>query len=63
MRLMAFAAAFWQRSFGPLTCADRRTVRLVRALVRRQIGADRAARCWAQGQAMTVAQAVALLAT
>lgn len=63
MRLMAFAAAFWQRSFGPLTCADRRTVRLVRALVRRQIGADRAAQCWAQGQAMTVAQAVALLAT
>ena len=38
MRLMAFAAAFWQRSFGPLTCADRRTVRLVRAFGEHQGG-------------------------
>lgn len=62
MRLMAFAATFWQGSFGPLTRADRHTVRTVQALVRRQVGALRAAQCWAEGEAMNVAQAVALLA-
>ena len=62
MRLMAFAAGFWQASFGPLTRADRHEVRTVQALVRRQIGPARAAQCWAEGQALNVAQAVALLA-
>jgi predicted ATPase len=61
LRLMAFAARFWQTGFGPLTRADRRTVRTVQALVRRQIGAARAAQCWAEGEAMAVDRAVALL--
>jgi hypothetical protein len=34
MRLMGFAATFWQASFGPLSAVDRQTVRRVRALVR-----------------------------
>lgn len=62
MRLMAFAARFWQASFGPLTRADRQELRTVQALVRRQIGPSRAAQCWAEGEALNVAQAVALLA-
>jgi predicted ATPase/tetratricopeptide (TPR) repeat protein len=62
MRLMAFAARFWQDSFGPLTRADRQELRTVQALVRRQIGPSRAAQCWAEGEALNVAQAVALLA-
>lgn len=61
MRLMAFAARFWQETFGPLTTADRRELRCVQALVRRQVGAPRAAACWAEGQALDLAQAVALL--
>lgn len=63
MRLMAFAARFWQTRFGPLTRADRRTVRTVQALVRRQIGAERAAQCWAEGEAMPIDRAVALVST
>lgn len=62
MRLMGFAASFWQASFGPLTRTDRRELRTVQALVRRQIGPARAAQCQAEGEALNVAQAVALLA-
>lgn len=61
MRLMAFAARFWQETFGPLTTADQRTLRRVQALVRRQLGAAHAAACWAEGQSLGLAQAVALL--
>ena len=34
VRLMGFAATFWQASFGPLSAVDRQTVRRVWALVR-----------------------------
>lgn len=62
MRLMAFAAGFWQETFGPLTAADRRAIRLVQALVRRRLGPQRAQACWDEGQALSAAQAVDLLA-
>ncbi|HNT37987.1 MAG TPA: hypothetical protein PKO45_02590 [Rubrivivax sp.] len=61
MRLMAFAARFWQETFGRLTSADQRAIRRVQALVRRQLGAPHAAACWTEGQALDPAQAVALL--
>jgi predicted ATPase len=60
MRLMAFAAAFWLRSFGALGSADRLYVRRVRGLVRAQVGAARAQALWQEGEAMDIAQAVAL---
>ena len=60
MRLMGFAATFWEVSFGPLGPADRRTLRRVRALVRAQLGAARAQALWDEGAAMDVPQAVAL---
>jgi predicted ATPase len=60
MRLMGFAATFWQASFGPLSAVDRQTVRRVRALVRAQLGEARAEALWAEGAAMDVAQAVSL---
>ena len=60
MRLMGFAAAFWEASFGPLGPSDRRTLRRVHALVRAQLGAARAQALWNEGAAMDVPQAVAL---
>lgn len=61
MRLMAFAARFWQDSFGPLTRTDQRALRRVQTLVRRQIGATRTAQCQAEGESLGIAQAVELL--
>ena len=60
MRLMAFAATFWESNFGPLGRVDRRTVRRVKGLVRAQVGSARAGALWAEGAAMDIAQAVAL---
>ena len=60
MRLMGFAATFWESNFGPLGRADRRTVRRVKGLVRAQLGSARAGALWAEGAAMDIAQAVAL---
>lgn len=60
MRLMGFAAAFWASSFGPLSPADRQTVRRVRALVRAQLGPARAQALWDEGATMDLSQAVAL---
>lgn len=60
MRLMGFAATFWQTNFGPLARSDRQALRRVRGLVRVQVGAARADALWAEGVAMDVSQAVAL---
>ncbi len=60
MKLMAFAARFWETSFGALTQGDRQTVRRVRGLVKAQVGAAQATAWWEEGRSMTVAQAVAL---
>lgn len=59
MRLMAFAAQFWETGFGPLGRHDLQYTRRVRALVAAQLGAARADALWAEGQAMDVARAVA----
>ncbi len=61
LHLMAFAARFWQQTFGPLTRADRLNVRTVQALARRQLAADDCQRCWAEGEMMAASTAVALL--
>ncbi len=60
MRLMAFAASFWQANFGALARGDRLVMRRVRGLVRAQLGVARAEALWAEGAAMNIAQAVAL---
>ncbi len=61
MRLMAFAATFWQTSFGSLGRADQRYVRRVQALVGAQLGQARAQALWAEGVSLDVAQAVAIV--
>ena len=60
MKLMSFAVKFWETSFGPLTRGDRQTVRRVRGLVKAQLGAVRTQALWDEGQALNIAQAVAL---
>ncbi len=57
---MAFAARFWETSFGALTHGDRQTVRRVRGLVKAQVGAAQSEAWWEEGRSMTIAQAVAL---
>lgn len=59
MRLMAFAAQFWETGFGPLGRHDQQYIRRVRALVTAQVGAARAQALWAEGQGLDVARAVA----
>ena len=60
VRLMGFAATFWESGFGPLGKADKLYVRRVRGLAAAQIGAARVQALWLEGAAMNVAQAVAL---
>jgi predicted ATPase/tetratricopeptide (TPR) repeat protein len=60
LRLMAFAARFWEQSFGPLSRADRRTLRRVRRLAQAQLGAERAQASWDEGLALDIGSAVAL---
>ncbi len=60
MRLMAFAATFWETHFGPLARADRHTVRRVQRLVRAQLGSTAAQALWTEGAALDITDAVDL---
>ncbi len=59
-RLMAFSEQHWTRHYGALDGADQHFLRLVRRLVRVQIGAARCEAAWLDGQAMGLQQAVLL---
>jgi predicted ATPase len=58
-QLMAFAEQYWCRHFSPLHETDLRFARLVRRLVRAQIGRARTQSAWVEGARWTLAQAVA----
>ena len=58
LRLMAFAARFWTDSMGPLRADDQRYLRIVRGLVRAQLGAAATEALWREGEAMDLAAAV-----
>ncbi|MBL8315327.1 MAG: hypothetical protein JNK55_16425 [Rubrivivax sp.] len=60
MRLMGFAATFWQSNFGPLGRADEAYVRRVRVLVSAQVGAARAQALWVEGVSLDMARAMAI---
>lgn len=62
-RLMAFAGRHWETQFGPLSTADRHTQRRVRRLVRAQLGEARTQALWREGEALSLGDAVALLAS
>ncbi len=59
-RLAAFAAAFWCARFGELTTRDRHDLRRVRRLAACQIGSARVEALWAEGERLSLSQAVAL---
>ena len=59
-RLMSFAAHFWERRFGALSKSDRPYLRRARRLVGVQVGAGRWDVLWAEGAAMSLAEAVRL---
>lgn len=61
VRLMAFAAHFWQTGVGPLSEADTRELRRVRRLCRAQLGPAAEAALWTDGATLTIAQAVDLV--
>ena len=63
MRLIGFAATFWEAQFGPLSRADRVTVRRVKRLVqaqaaRRTAGVAAAASGWCRLRAWDMAAEV-----
>ncbi len=60
MRLMGFAATFWTERFGPLGRSDLIYLKRVRGLVRAQLGSARTETLFAEGAALSVADAVAL---
>jgi predicted ATPase len=59
-RLMPFAARFWERSVGPIAADDAEAVEQVRRAAIERLGAARAEALWAQGEALTLAEAVRL---
>lgn len=61
VRLLAFASRFWQAHFGPQAPLDHPTERRVRRLAQAMCGAEQVAAWWASGQAMELAEAVALV--
>ncbi|MET0207928.1 MAG: hypothetical protein ABW220_02735, partial [Burkholderiaceae bacterium] len=60
VELAAFAAYFWETRFGVLDAADRHYLRLVRRLALRQMDRHRLEALWQRGQALPLAEAVAL---
>lgn len=58
-RLMAFIAGYWITHFGPLGRGDHLDIRRVRRLVEVQVGKPRCAACWAEGERLTLGDAVA----
>ena len=62
-RLMAFAARFWEGGIGPLSASDRATVEQERKRTAKRLGSQRADALWAEGAALSLAQAVELALT
>jgi predicted ATPase len=60
VRLMSFAAHYWQRHFGALAASDQPHLRRVRRLAQVQVSAVRHDALWAEGAALPLAEAVAL---
>jgi hypothetical protein len=59
-RLKGFAERFWRLNFGALSAADRRDVARTRRRCRQALGRAAGQRCWDEGAALDLAQAVAL---
>lgn len=62
-RLMPFAARFWERGIGPLSASDAATLDQVRKGAAKRLGARRVETLWAEGVALSLAEAVQLALT
>lgn len=62
-RLLAFAVCFWEGGIGPLSASERATADRERKDAAKRLGARRAETLWAQGSALTLAEAVHLALT
>jgi predicted ATPase len=62
-RLMSFATRFWERGIGPLSASDVTTLEQVRKDAGKRLGARRTAALWAEGEALSLAEAVHLALT
>jgi tetratricopeptide (TPR) repeat protein len=62
-RLTSFAVRFWEQGIGPLSAHDVGVVEQQRKRTAKQIGAERAKTLWAEGAALSVAEAVNLALT
>jgi tetratricopeptide (TPR) repeat protein len=62
-RLTSFAAGFWERSIGPLSPHDVGVVEEQRKSTAKKLGAQRAKTLWAEGAALSLAEAVQLALT
>jgi len=60
-RLMGFAAHYWVSHFGPMTAGDRFDVRRVRRLLAQQLGAPASVELLAEGERISLADAVAIV--
>jgi hypothetical protein len=60
IRLMGFAAKFWEQTVGPLLPADRETVARLRQRAESEFGAAAAARLFAEGAALNLGAALVL---
>ncbi|HEV2979090.1 MAG TPA: NB-ARC domain-containing protein [Casimicrobiaceae bacterium] len=59
-RLTSFAVGFWERSIGPLSAHDAGVVEKQRKSTAKKLGAQRAKTLWAEGAALSLAEAVQL---
>jgi predicted ATPase len=59
-RLTSFAVRFWEQSIGPLSAHDVRVVEEQRKATARKLGAQPAKMLWAEGAALSLAEAVEL---
>ena len=59
-RLTSFAVRFWEQSIGPLSAHDVRVIEEQRKATARKLGAQPAKMLWAEGAALSLAEAVEL---
>ncbi|HXL86058.1 MAG TPA: NB-ARC domain-containing protein [Gemmatimonadaceae bacterium] len=62
-RLTSFAVGFWERGVGPLSAHDAGVVEKQRKSTAKKLGAQRAKTLWAEGAALSLAEAVQLALT
>lgn len=58
LRLLAFAAGYWEAHFDPLAASERRVLRRLRSLAAHHLGRVAVDAAWSGGESWTLAQAI-----